>query len=884
MNRFSWDVFDDLTVLSLAKTLGFQGNLSEAREYLGRHAQRPHDEFIRRTKDTLAGVWLRQYPAIAEAIVRELFDLAIGPMGRFPEDSTGWASYVTRCRNTAGLRKIMRQRLVSFGELDIASAEASGLPSLIVVSPAKQSPVARRPYAFQIDAWAKLDEHFRTTVSPGSARGLVVMPTGSGKTFTAVHWLTRRWLNSGKRILWIAHRQELLSQAARTFAEMSWLANAQKQIRIRQVHTGKSRFHQIDPTDNVVCCSIHTLARAGDMTAELLNDERLFVVIDEAHHAPAKSYRDLINAMENGAKPRLLGLTATPTRTAEGERPELRRLFGGNVVYQVDPAGLIAQEILARPVPVTVKTNIDAEVGMTPKDFQHIVTFRELSPEMLARIGSNEKRNAVIVDEYKKNSVRYGKTLVFTTDVQAAAQLSAAFRETNIRSEYLTSYRVGAAGDDDTDRASILKQYAASDSGLDVLVNVEILTEGVDLPATRTVFLSRPTSSEILFRQMIGRALRGPRAGGNQEAYLVSFEDHWSTYHDFLSPVDWLAGEGILSAVDGVNPTVEQLPPLAWETVMAVAHAIRASIADSAADVFEAVPHGMYLLEYDAEGEGVSRVIHVYEHQRPSWEAAIQYLSKTGSRHIGAAAAEEIESEYFFDCDAPAPPLLDINAVVERIKAGDAAPEYIPLAGRSLCDPRALAQHAKERDLRRSEQNSLLEERYSSLARVVYPTMLDFRRSFDDALRELEHPSEVRPPKGVPIFEPLGSSPMRPGPAHDLDELMSEMLPAGSELLLTTLTHSGSLGWSKRPIKGWFGRAEYGDQPGKGDIRINVVLNSPDLSRQTLLYLLWHEYLHIYLLAGHTEEFRRLEHLWPDHSARDREMDSLNERFGVQYW
>lgn len=367
----------------------------------------------------------------------------------------------------------------------------------------------------------------------------------------------------------------------------------------------------------------------------------------------------------------------------------------------------------------------------------------------------------------------------------------------------------------------------------------------------------------------------------------MSFEDHWSTYHDFLSPVDWLAGEGILSAVDdGLNviPPVDQLPPLSWETVMAVAHAIRASIADSAADVFEAVPHGMYLLEYSAAGEGVRRVIHVYEHQRPSWEAALRYLSEARGTRLDAVTPEEIHSEYFFDCDSPVPSLLDIRVVVERMKAGDVAPEYLPLAGRVLCDPRELAKDAKQRDLRRSEENSLLAERYSSLARVVYPTMVDFRRSFDDAMRELEHPSDAPRPKGVPVFELVGISTMRPGPAHDLEELMVEMLAEGSNLLRTPLTHSGALRWSKRPIKGWFGIAEFGDQPGNGDIRINVVLDSPDFSRETLLYLLWHEYLHIHLLAGHTEEFRRLEHLWPDHSVRDREMDSLNDRFGVQYW
>ena len=74
------------------------------------------------------------------------------------------------------------------------------------------------------------------------------------------------------------------------------------------------------------------------------------------------------------------------------------------------------------------------------------------------------------------------------------------------------------------------KLQAYRDGKLQVLINVNILTEGVDLPKTGTVFLARPTVSTILMTQMVGRALRGPAAGGTDTAYIVSFVDDWDEH------------------------------------------------------------------------------------------------------------------------------------------------------------------------------------------------------------------------------------------------------------------------------------------------------------------------------------------------------------------
>jgi superfamily II DNA or RNA helicase len=889
--RFSWEAFDNQTALELARDIGFTGDAARALDFLAGRVARPNDDFIRRTKDTLARIWLPQHEGVAKAVVRELFDMRIGPLGQMPQDAGGCAEYVMRCRNTSRLRDLLFRSLISYGDKGDETTFGEGfVPSFGVVAPKKQASDLRQPYPHQEEAWSKLDAHLRE--ADGAFNGVLVMPTGSGKTYTAAHWLTRRWIDGGRRVLWIAHREELLAQAARAFAQCSVLASNQERIRIRQVSTRTCRFHQIDPEDHVVCCSVHSLARAPRAeAAKLLHDPRVFVVIDEAHHAPAKSYRDAIEILQEAKAHRLLGLTATPTRTAEKERPELKKLFGGRIIFQVSTTDLIAKGLLAHPHPATVKTTVDAELGMTPDDRQHLVTFHEPSSEMLARLGSNEGRNRVIVEEYARNRSKYGKTLVFTTDVAAAALLADAFRGANIEAQYLASYRPDLKEGERVERREVLRAYADPQSGLDVLINVDMLTEGVDLPVTKTAFLARPTSSEILFRQMVGRALRGPRAGGNSDAYIVSFEDHWSTYFDYLSPLDWLADES------HEETPAEPLPPrespkagpaeeaISWEQVLSVARGIRAAIPDSAADVFEAVPHGMFVLDYEAEGEAVRRVIHVYAHQQPCWLALFGHLRGLSKQLLASADAAALDGEFFGDCDAPRASSLDVAAVVERVKAGDSLPEYVELVGRSACDPRELAKHAREKDLRRTEENALLAERYGQLARVLYPTMLEYRRAFDDALRELEHPGASPAPKGVPLFEPPPSNPLRPGPFHDVRALMADVLRHGGNLLGRPLQHDGTIQWSRRPIKGWYGKAWPTNEIGRGDIRLNVILDSPDFSAATLRYLLWHEYLHLYLMdVGHTNEFRKLEKMWPESATCDREMDSLNERFGVQYW
>ena len=118
--------------------------------------------------------------------------------------------------------------------------------------------------------------------------------------------------------------------------------------------------------------------------------------------------------------------------------------------------------------------------------------------------------------------------LVFAINVAHAKLLADRLRHEGVMADYVASYCPGESPDetgdeDEADKANkgILERFRDNGSGLDILINVQMLTEGVDIPKIQTVFLTRPTNSEILLRQMIGRALRGPRANGTEKAYLL---------------------------------------------------------------------------------------------------------------------------------------------------------------------------------------------------------------------------------------------------------------------------------------------------------------------------------------------------------------------------
>lgn len=900
--RFSWSAFDDAVVKALAQNeKDWRDDIADARAWLSEQVKRPNEEFVGRNKKTLAALWLPTY-AGTTLLVDRLRDAGLGPTNIRPSTTEEAARFVGDTRNSSRLRRMLLDTLIRFGDADRDNQPASAAftPRFSIIKPAAQPLDDRAPHDYQQAAWEKLSAHLAQGQASGSFRGMLVMPTGSGKTFTAVRWLVEHVVAKGGRVLWLAHRAELLNQAAREFHKLAAHAAPKERFRVRIVSSEHCATTQIDPQDDVVVSSIGSVSRRLDLIDAVMKDPRSFVVIDEAHHAVARSYRNVIARFE-GASGRLLGLTATPTRTAEDERPMLSRLFGDRILYSVSTTELIERGLLARPVPITVLTGAKVEDGVTPADLENMARFDELSEAWLARIAAMVPRNREIVGHYTQNKEKYGKTLIFALNVEHAALLTHMLKEADVAAEYVASYRVD---EDAVDNTEILQRFREKDGGIDVLVNVQIVTEGVDLPNVQTVFLTRPTHSEILLRQMIGRALRGPAAGGKDTAYIVSFEDHWERFRDWQGQLalvpDIIAPTQPSEAEPAGRPSADDEThaddllesmrvALPWDAVVELVREIRLRGPGHEADAFEALHHGWYVLEREDEGEPVRQTIAVYQHQLPCWEQLFKVLYSLSAERLERASAEALFDEFFSDCDSPAPGTEQLRAALEHVRARGERPTFRPLKEREQCDPAALARIISDEDLGERRRQQLLDERYTPLARVVYPTSRAFQSAVNDALYELEHPDEAtHVPRAVPVFEPGPKDQMTLGPHHSLPTLFADVLRQGSALLDADLSTSASVSpqWSNRILKNVYGWAKWqpNEAHGQGRIMINRLLDSPDVSADTLKFLLWHEFLHLHLQALHTPTFRELERKWPGHQDAHRELFNLGERFGVTYW
>ena len=409
-----------------------------------------------------------------------------------------------------------------------------------IVSPKKGSN-KRALYEHQRKAMANLDLINRNS----SYSTLVVLPTGGGKTYTAAIWLLRNAIDKKKKILWIAHRQTLLDQAAETFQNYAYseVIPSISSFRYRVISgaTEHDRTIDIDKKDDLLIISKDSIGRnLSALDVWLKDEDEIYLIVDEAHHSTAKTYRKLIDYVKDKVNNvKLIGLTATPFRTAENEQGLLAKIYTDGIenglfvhndkgiTYQISLKELINRQILSQPIIESYNTGEDYGQFLGVKDLETIQHFDIIPDDLAQEMVNNAARNKFIVEKYVENQDKYGQTIVFALNVNHAIALSALFNHYGIKAGYVVSSvkdMVTGAVISHEDNAAVYEGYKKGE--IQVLVNVNILTEGIDLPKTQTVFLTRPTVSKILMTQMIGRALRGEKAGGTKNAYIVSFIDN----------------------------------------------------------------------------------------------------------------------------------------------------------------------------------------------------------------------------------------------------------------------------------------------------------------------------------------------------------------------
>ncbi len=343
--------------------------------------------------------------------------------------------------------------------------------------------------AFQREAVSNIIADFK---EDSKGRYLLVIPTGGGKTTTAVKAVSGLYaegvLQPEEKILWLVHRDELKTQALETFTRFALASNQPwlpGQVHIEMLSSVKS-FLINNPTVR-------------------------FAVIDEAHHAAANSYQPLFERPNFG----ILGLTATPSRH------DAKPLQFSKESYSIGFPDLVQMGVLLRPTVISVEGGTydidDIGVDSTSLD-----------------VFNNNERNARIIAALLENKIQLNKVIIYAGTKQHARDIYQMLKSSTLCASYdaisliLGDERrklitqTGIEISNETRKTFITSQ---KDFTRSILVNVDVLTEGYDDPSVNAIVMARPTNSKLVYMQALGRAVRIDPENEGKEAFVIEVED-----------------------------------------------------------------------------------------------------------------------------------------------------------------------------------------------------------------------------------------------------------------------------------------------------------------------------------------------------------------------
>ena len=330
-------------------------------------------------------------------------------------------------------------------------------------------------------------------------RVLIVMSTGSGKTIL-FNDLAKQFVSQNKNVLVLAHREELLFQAAEKMERFN-------SIPFSMIKSG----YDVDMSKHYFVASVQSLCKE-DRLKKFPKDFWSLIICDEAHHLTAKTYQDILNYFENY---KLLGVTATERKS---EAKKFASMFDTKA-YEYDIRQMITEgygsKIIARNANISVDlTNVRVVSG----DF----CVNELDREVSKKFDT--------IANYINNELKYRRSiLIFTPRVESAIALAE-----NLQKKGMSAAAISGQS---KDRADKILHFKNGD--IRILVNAILLSEGTDIPQIDCIINLRPTLSTIFYNQVIGRGLR---LAPKKENCLV-VDCLWNTSKDVLHPANIFAKE-----------------------------------------------------------------------------------------------------------------------------------------------------------------------------------------------------------------------------------------------------------------------------------------------------------------------------------------------------
>ena len=359
-------------------------------------------------------------------------------------------------------------------------------------------------------------------------RVLLHMPTGSGKTRTAMNVIAEHLRsNEPALVIWLAYSEELCEQAVEEF-ERAWNYLGNRTISVLRFWSAYT-LDLCSAQDGLLVAGLGKTYNYGSQSISsiaTLADRASLIIVDEAHQAIARTYRLILDVLvEKKSTTGLLGLSATPGRTWNeiDKDQELADFFQKQKVsmeirgYDNPIEYLVDEGYLARPI----FSQLFYESGpeLSQRDLLDIESHLDIPARLLERLAMDEQRNLRIVQRIEQAVQSHRRVILFAASVTHAKLLAAILQARGIMSEAIT------AETPRNERHRIITGYRGSREESMVLCNYGVLTAGFDAPQTSAAIIARPTKSLVLYSQMIGRALRGPLAGGNQEAEIITVVD-----------------------------------------------------------------------------------------------------------------------------------------------------------------------------------------------------------------------------------------------------------------------------------------------------------------------------------------------------------------------
>lgn len=376
---------------------------------------------------------------------------------------------------------------------------------------------ALHPYQRQV-----LADILKAFSSP-ERRVVAHLPTGAGKTRIATH-VACHLLNGNETaealVIWLASAEELCQQAADELAR-AWGFLGLRDAAIHR-YWGKQSVDLLQLSSGFLVTGLAKLRSKAMQDVTLLPHlahRACAVIFDEAHQAIAETFSFLSEQLCS-VRPPLLGLTATPGRTTDFTEADyqLAKMFNNRKV-SIDPRGysnsvtyLIQNRFLAKPNFVRVSFDSETHVPEPISGFDY-------GGDDLDKLGSNHARNRKIVELAELAGARHPRTIVFCPSVESALECNRLFHCSCVKTHVIT------ANTPTNHRHAIIKLFRDRTRNHMVIFNYGVLTAGFDAPRTRCAIIARPTTSLVLYSQMVGRAMRGPRAGGNPRSEIYTVAD-----------------------------------------------------------------------------------------------------------------------------------------------------------------------------------------------------------------------------------------------------------------------------------------------------------------------------------------------------------------------